>query len=186
MLGTEPFEAFFSYNLPRLRSGAAFAFEDAWPDFRAVLLAGNVSVFSFVRKLGELGLGGMTDSVARVVHGIFTLMVFGASLLSGRVKGAHGRALCWLVLLNLASITSPAAWGDYVSFGSFWLLLFLVNDCSRRQRLVLVGAGLILALVPGAVPYGESMSPALAMGLSLLITASLVGVNGWCYVREVK
>jgi len=186
VLGTEPFEAFFSYNLPRLRTGAAFAFEEAWPDFKAVLLAGNVSIFSFVRKLGELGLSGMTDTLARVLHGLFTLMVVGASLLSGRVKDANGRALCWLALLNLASITSPGAWGDYVSFGSFWLLLFLVIGNSWRQRLVLVIAGVFLALVPGAVPYGESMSTVLAMGLSLLVTGFLVGVNGWCYVREVK
>ena len=186
VLGTEPFEAFFSYNLPRLRTGAAFAFEEAWPDFKQVLLAGNVSIFSFVRKLGEFGLSGMTDTLARVVHGLFTLMVVGASLLSGRVKDANGRALCWLALLNLASLTSPGAWGDYVSFGSFWLLLFLVIGNSWRQRLVLVVAGVFLALVPGAVPYGESMSTGLAMGLSLLITGLLVGVNGWCYVREVK
>ncbi len=31
VLGPTPFEAFWHYHLPRLQSGAAFAFEDAWP-----------------------------------------------------------------------------------------------------------------------------------------------------------
>lgn len=183
VLGPAPFEAFFSYNLPRLQSGAAFAFEEAWPDFRVVLLAGNLSLFSFVRKLGELGLGGMTDGLARVIHGIFTLSVVGVSMLSGRVRDTRLRALCWLALLNLASMTSPAAWGDYVSFGSLWLLLFLLVGNPPHRQLLLVGAGLFLALVPGAVPYGEFMPTWLTMGLSMLITLLIVGINGWSLAR---
>jgi len=183
VLGTAPFEAFFTYNLPRLQSGAAFAFEEAWPDFRVVLLAGNLSLFAFVRKLGELGLGGMTDGLARVIHGIFTLTVVGATMLSGRVQDARSRALCWLVLLNLASLTSPAAWGDYVSFGSLWLLLFLLGGTLRSGQIPLLIAGLFFALVPGPVPYGESMPAVLALGLSMLITLQLVAVNGWSFAR---
>ena len=186
ILGTAPFEAFFTYNLPRMQSGAAFAFEEAWPDFRVVLLAGNLSLFAFVRKLGELGLGGMTDDLARVIHGLFTLAVFGATMLSGRVQDGRGRALCWLALLNLASLTSPAAWGDYVSFGSLWLLFFLLGDFPLRRQLLLLGAGAFFALVPGPVPYGESMPGGLAMGLSMLLTLLLVGVNGWSIVYGVR
>ncbi len=178
VLGTEPFEAFFTYNLPRLKSGAAFAFEEAWPEFRTVLLAGNLSVFSFVRKLGELGLGGITDDLARAVHGAFTLSVVGASLLSRRVNSARTRAVFWLALLNLASLTSPGAWGDYISFGSFWVVLCLVLERPWFKSAVLVGAGILFALVPGAVPYGEGMSSGLAMSLSLVLTALLIGVNG--------
>jgi len=186
VLGTAPFEAFFSYNLPRLQSGAAFAFEEAWPDFRVVLLAGNLSIFAFVRKLGELGLGGMTDGLARVIHGLFTLSVVGASMLSGRVQDARSRALFWLALLNLASMTSPAAWGDYVSFGSLWLLLFLLTDNPPYRQLLLLSAGFFFALVPGAVPYGESMPAWLALGLSMLITVLMVGVNGWSLARGAR
>ncbi|MEN8006652.1 MAG: glycosyltransferase family 87 protein [Candidatus Krumholzibacteriota bacterium] len=186
VMGTDLFEAFFTYNLPRLKSGAAFAFEEVWPDFRTVLLAGNLSLFAFVRKLGDLGLGGMTDDLARVVHGLFTLAVVAATMLSGRVQDARSRALCWLALLNLASLTSPAAWGDYVSFGSLWLLLFLLGGFPLRQQLLLVTAGIFLALVPGAVPYGESMPVGLAMGLSLLLTLLLVGVNGWSLARGMR
>ncbi|MCP4570993.1 MAG: DUF2029 domain-containing protein [bacterium] len=186
VLGTAPFEAFFVYNLPRLQSGAAFAFEEAWPDFRVVLLAGNLSLFAFVRKLGELGLVGMTDDLARVVHGLFTLAVVGASILSGRVQDTRGRALCWLALLNLASLTSPAAWGDYVSFGSLWLLLFLLGSGQRLRLTLLLGAGVFFALVPGAVPYGESMPVGLTLVLSMLITTLLVAVNGWSFVRGVQ
>jgi len=186
VLGTAPFEAFFTYNLPRMQSGAAFAFEEAWPDFRVVLLAGNISLFAFVRKMGELGLGGMTDDLARVIHGLFTLAVVGATMLSGRVQDERSRALCWLALLNLASLTSPAAWGDYVPFGSLWLLLFLLGDFSRRQQILVLGAGAFFALIPGPVPYGDSMNGELAMGLSMLITLLLVGVNGLSIARGVR
>ncbi len=186
VLGKEPFEAFFTYNLPRLKTGAAFAFEEAWPEFKQVLLAGNVSIFSFVRKLGELGVGGMSDDLARVIHGVFTLGVVGVSLGSGRVRDSRNRALCWLALLNLASITSPGAWGDYVSFGSLWLVLFLLVGGSLKSRIILIIAGIFFALVPGAVPYGESMPVVLAMGLSMLITLLLVGVNGWSLGRRMQ
>jgi len=186
VLGAEPFEAFFNYNLPRLRTGAAFAFDEAWPEFKTLLLAGNVSIFSCVRKLGELGVGGMSDGLARVVHGVFTLAVVGASLFSGRVEDEKGRALGWLAMLNLASFTSPGAWGDYISFGSFWLLLFLVIGGSWRRHMVLAVAAVFLAFVPGAVPYGDSMPGGLAMGLSLVLTGVLVGVNGWGLAQVVK
>lgn len=186
VLGWAPFESFFTYHLPRLQSGAAFAFEEAWPDFRVVLLAGNLSLFAFVRKLGEFGLGGMTDDLARVIHGLFTLSVIGATMLSSRVQDGRSRALCWLALLNLASLTSPAAWGDYVPFGSLWLLLFLLGDFPLSRQLLLLSAGAFFALVPGPVPYGESMHGGLAMGLSMVLTLLLVGVNGWSIARGVR
>lgn len=183
VLGREPFEAFFTYNLPRLKTGAAFAFEEVWPEYRQVFLAGNVSLFSFVRKLGEFGVRGMSDDVARLIHGVFTLGVVGISFWSGRLKDSRSRALCWLALLNLASITSPGSWGDYVSFGSLWLVLFLWIGSTPKSRIFLLIAGVFFAFVPGAVPYGDSMPVTLAMGLSMLITLLLVGVNGWSLGR---
>ncbi len=88
--------------------------------------------------------------------------------------------------MNLASLTSPAAWGDYVPFGSLWLLLFLLGDFSRRLQILVLGAGAFFALIPGPVPSGDSMNGELAMGLSMLITLLLVGVNGLSIARGVR
>ena len=46
------------FTVAWLALGSSFAFEEAWPDLRTALLAGNVSPFAMVRKLGDLGVPG--------------------------------------------------------------------------------------------------------------------------------
>ena len=121
VVGTEPFRAFFFYQLPRLRDGSAFAFWDIWPDYRAAFLAGNISVYSLMLKLSELGVPAISDGLARGMHGLFTLVAVLAAGLASRAASREERALVWLAVLNLAAMTSPAAWGDYVPVGSLLL-----------------------------------------------------------------
>jgi hypothetical protein len=170
--------------LPRLRSGSAFAFEEAWPDFRSWLLAGNVSLFSFVRKLGDLGLAGMTDDLARMVHGAFSVVVLAVAVLVSRVRSRERRAVAWLALLNLAAMTSPAAWGDYVPLGTLWMLTFLVGGAATRAETVAAAAAVsFCVLLPGIVPIGNFPSPTAAMAMSVFGTLVLLATNAWVVWR---
>jgi hypothetical protein len=180
VLGNEPFAAFFQYQLPRVRSGVAFAFEEAWPDFRSLLLAGNISVHSLIRKLGDLGLPGASETVARLAHGIYSLAVVAFAVWAARARTREGRALMWLVVLNLAAMASPAAWGDYVPIGTLWLLTLLAS--SRLRELVpmplLAVTWVMTFLLPGVVPIGNFPPQVPAFILSILCTIVLIACNG--------
>lgn len=186
VLGSEPFRAFVEYQIGHVGSGAAFAFDEAWPDFKALLLAGNVSPFSMVRKLGELGVAGATDVTARIVHGIFALGILGVALIASRVRARHARAVVWLALLNLAAMTSPAAWGDYVPVGTLWLLTLLVGGPEALRVPVLAGVGAFAFFVPGIVPIGSFLGPVVSMVLSIVGTLLLIGINGWVTLRAAR
>jgi hypothetical protein len=186
VLGNEPFAAFFKYQLPRVRSGVAFAFEEAWPDFRGLLLAGNISVHSLIRKLGDFGLPGASETVARLAHGIYSLAVVTFAVWTARARTREGRALMWLAVLNLAAMASPAAWGDYVPIGTLWLLTLLAS--SRLRELVpmplLAVTWVMTFLLPGVVPIGNFPPQAPAFVLSILCTIVLIACNG-CVIAQI-
>lgn len=188
VLGSGPFAAFFEYHMPRVRSGAAFAFEEVWPDLTSLLLAGNLSPHSLVRKLAELGVPGMTEWVARTVHGGYSILLIGAAVLAGRVQARERRAMVWLALVTMASLTSPAAWGDYVPVGSLWLLALIaaVERPTGAQKLCLGAAWVFSFLLPGVVPIGNFPSAVPAMILSIAGTLTVVLLGAWVIWRGVR
>jgi len=184
VLGPEPFRAFVSHHVAHLSSGAAFAFEEAWPELRVPLLAGNVSPFAAVRKLAELGMGGITDDVARVVHGLYTVGCLAVAVLAARLRDPRARVLGGLSLVNLAAMTSPAAWGDYVPLGTLWLATLLLAGSRSLRPAWVITAAAVSFLLPGVVPIGSWPGPALSMILSIGTTLLLVFVNGAVALRE--
>jgi hypothetical protein len=179
VIGWDPFVSFFQYHLPRLRSGVAFAFEQAWPELTDYLLAGNVSPHSLVRKLAQLGVPGMTETIAKSVHGVFAMVLAVAAILSARVRDRRRRGLVWLALINLAAMTSPAAWGDYVPAGTLWLLTFVTVDMvrSRLTAPVVAAAWVFSVLLPGVVPIGSFPSATPSLVLSIVCTLVVAGIN---------
>lgn len=177
VLGPDPFTAFFRSHVGNLASGASFAFEEAWPELRSALLAGNVSPFAAVRKLGELGVPGMTDGLARIVHGLFTMGCVAAAALAARASSPRRRAVTWLALLNLAAMTSPAAWGDYVPVGTLWLVTLLAAGEGRLSPWAVAVVGGFSALLPGVVPLGSFPGPAASMAVSVAGTVLLILAN---------
>ncbi|HMB69977.1 MAG TPA: glycosyltransferase family 87 protein, partial [bacterium] len=177
VLGPDPFTAFFRNHVGNLASGASFAFEEAWPELRAALLAGNVSPFAAVRKLAELGVPGMSDGFARMVHGLFTVGCLVAAVAAARAAGPRARAVTWLALLNLAAMTSPAAWGDYVPVGTLWLVTLLAAGEGRIAPWALAVVGGFAALLPGVVPIGSFPGPAASMAVSIAGTVLLIAAN---------
>lgn len=182
VFGPAPFVAFFDHHLPRLGNGAAFAFDEAWPEVAELLVVDNQGAFGLARKLGA------GKAAAVVVSKWFTLAVLAVAALVGwrrrrdendvprldvpRLAEAAG----WLALLGLASMTSPGAWGDYVPVTAVWLLALLAGPAlaaqgrSRRLAWALAPVALLQWFLLGTMPIGDwapiaLMLPAATAGL---------------------
>lgn len=187
VIGYDQFYYFVTYQLPRLQDGTAFSFADAWPDYINLIIAGNQSPYGIILKLGALGLPGMSIVVARGFHLLYTVAVGVVAVLAARrIPGRISQPLIWLALLNLASIVSKGAWGDYVALGSVWLLSFLTIEIgtNRRATIMLTGAWLFTALALGILP-----SPVLSDGVTMIAlsgigAAIVVALNTWVIFRR--
>jgi hypothetical protein len=180
VVGMEAYRAFFAYLLPQMASGAAIAFEDAWPDFREFVITDNQSYFGIVLKLGALGIAGMTKDVASQVGTVVTVAIALVIVLAARRswESPSARAVAWLSVLGLASMTSPGGWGDYISFTFLWLAPFLVIAWRRERPLIwlLAVAWPFQFLALGTMPiFGWFSLPVMA-GLSLVGALSLHAV----------
>ena len=184
VFGWAPFEAFFTYHLPRLGSGAAFAFDEVWPEIADLVVADNQGIFGLVVKLGALGVAGMTKATAAWVSRLFTIAVLALGFFAGRRVLASDRlvqAAGWLGLLGLASLASPGAWGDYVPVTAVWLLSLVAFRAveSRRAAWLLGITALFQITLLGTMPFGDWAPPALMIPLSLVGLLLMLGLFGW-------
>jgi hypothetical protein len=186
-LGPAPFVAFVDYQLPRLLDGSAFAFDQAWPEIRDLIVADNQGVRGLVVKLEAMGLPGFGDATARAATSLFGLAALVLAALFGWREGSLSRlerATGWLALLGLASLASNGAWGDYVPLTATWLLTFFAGRFGRWSwtaaaigvswvfQFTLLGTTPIGAWAPAAV-----MIPLSAIG-ALLLLATFGGALG--------
>jgi hypothetical protein len=171
VLGTAPFAAFFTHQLPQLASGAAFAFDEVWPDMADFVVADNQGVFGLMVKLGV-----SKPAAASVARG-FGLLLLLLAFLAGRRLGGASRwteAVVALGLLGLGSLTSNGAWGDYVPTTAIWLLALVAAPVRVRARWAIPVAAIAVFqyFLIGTMPVGEWFQP------GILIPASAVGVLG--------
>ncbi len=191
VLGLHPFEAFVSYQVPRLADGRAFDFARESPEVRVPFTANNLSAAAVVDKLHELGVGGMTKTAGLTALRLYTLLLLLFTLFAARRQAAsHDRRfVVWLALLNLAALQSYGAWGDYVTLGSVWLLTLWVPSHvaaggPRGLRLLPVGAcWLLFVVVPGATPIPVFLPAPVAMVLTTLTAIAVVAFNVHAAVR---
>src|SRR5262249_52809799 len=122
-LGPAPYIAFFTYQLPRLASGQAFAFFLG----RAEMLAGNFGVYALPLKLRGRGVLGMTLAAAAWLSWIYGAILTAVTVVAARrASGTRIDHLQrWLAILNLAALRSPLAPYVYVTSGVIWLLTLL-------------------------------------------------------------
>jgi len=188
VLGLQPFQAFFGYQLPRLLSGESFDFTKDWPEFRVAFLADNLAPQAVVGKLRELSLTCLTPAVGTIALRLYTIVLVALTIVAGTRKpraGHGGRACTWLALLNLAALQSGGAWGDYITLGSVWLLTYLTGEIgrSRSRRVFLAVAWVACLFVPGVQPMPDFLPTYLAMVLTSGIFAVVVGLNTWVLFR---
>ncbi|MCP4901919.1 MAG: DUF2029 domain-containing protein [bacterium] len=183
VLGPDPFVAFLQYQVPRLADGSAFAFGEAWPEIRELIIADNQAVFGLVVKFQEMGLPFLHEGVAKTAGTFFSLLllVFTAVFaLKERQLARVDRAAGWLAVLGLASLAGGAAFGDYVPLTAVWLLT-LVSGHMRKGMLWVLALGICWVFqytILGTVPLGDFAPPGLMIPLSAFGAISLLWLFG--------
>lgn len=169
IVGSEPFRAFVSFQLPRMADGSAFP----WLQGFLPAIAVNHSVFGIVVKLHALDVPGMSFKTASLVAWVYTAFVVGVAWLLGR-RAAPSRwhdALVWLGLLQLAALRSPFTPDVYAVLGPIWIAAVLGSRARGRGIAVLAAAW--LALAAGVVflaplqPMGDHLRLALTGAVQL-------------------
>lgn len=175
LFGLAPFAAFLGDHLPRLGSGAAFAFDEAWPELAPLVVADNHGVFGFLRKLG------VAKPAAAASGRLFALALAAATAwIALRLASADRgqRAATWLALLGLGSMSSAGAWADYVPATAVWLLAVVAVTAvrERRLRLPLAVIALFQVSLAGTVPLGEWFEPALMTPVAAVGQLAMAGL----------
>ncbi len=187
-LGPQPFVAFFDYHLPRLGSGDAFSFGEAWPEVRELVIAANQGAFGVVTKLAEMGVPGANAETAIWVNRLYLLaLLVGAALVGLALPQASrfDRGTAWVALLGLGSMVSTGAFADYVPLTCVWLLSLLIVRAVDSPRLaVALGACAVMQLfLLGAVPIGDWTPFELMMPVSAVGVLAMMAVFGWTLVE---
>jgi len=175
LFGLAPFAAFVGDHLPRLGSGAAFAFDEAWPELAPLVVADNHGVFGFLRKLG------VAKPAAAAAGRLFALALAAATAwIALRLASADRgqRAATWLALLGLGSMSSAGAWADYVPATAVWLLAVVAMNAvgERRLRLPLAVIASFQVSLAGTVPLGEWFEPALMTPVAAVGQLAMAGL----------
>jgi hypothetical protein len=185
VIGSKPYTAFFRDHLPLLRSGEAFLFVEAWPDYRAELISLNQSPMNWPLKLAEAGGPNLTSIAARPMHTVYGLFVVVVAVLASRRRRSNrDQALAWLALLGLASLFSPGAFADYTSAASVWLLTLLPLGCERKRwRWFLLACWVFMFFLPGIYPLPPIL-PSPVMVLSFVGVGLMITLFVWVLLRS--
>jgi alpha-1,2-mannosyltransferase len=178
LLGPAPFADFFSGHLPRLASGSAFAFDEAWPELAGLVLADNQGAFGLARKLGA------DKPLAAMVGRWFGLLVLAVAAFAGWRSGQAsrwGRAASWLGLLGLGSLASAGAWGDYVPSVAVWLLALVAQRAVEAPRwwIPFATAALLEVFLLGTFPV-EGIPLAVMVPVSAAGALAMFALYGLC------
>jgi hypothetical protein len=177
LFGPAPFRAFVEYELPRLRSGEAFARPFSMP----FAVAANMSPFGLALKLQRLQVPGMSLAVGRVLSAIYGLAVLALVIRLGRrpLRTRGEETAVWLALLSLGTLASPFAPASYVLLSLVWLLCIDRSVIARTAGLVAAWVALSAPLLltregPGASSYlplllAHLPAQALALALPVLV-----------------
>jgi alpha-1,2-mannosyltransferase len=176
LLGWAPFQAFVTYQLPRIASGEAFAFFERDPLF----ISRNFAVSGIVTKLHHLGVPGMGHGLTSLVGWLYTLVLVWLAWRAG--KGPTDRLTevqAWLALLSLGALRSPLAPSAYVVISVLWLLTFLAGDIRGRWQWV----------VAFAAAWAAIMGPPPLEGAAEFITGLIgqgtaIGICLWVLLRR--
>jgi hypothetical protein len=175
VLGTGPFQAFWTYHLPRLASGEAFPFVPAIPEI-------NYSVYGLLFKLKALGAGGIGWGAASAAGWVYTAVVLGVAVVAARREGDRAATMAvWLALLGLAALRSPFA-PDYAVPGTLWLLTILAAEVRTRRAIALFAVVWILASVLFPPPLSRTFRMIWALGGQLVT----FGVLLWAALRRPR
>lgn len=177
-LGVNPMRSFLTYVLPRLGSGAAFAFMDDTP-FNILT---NMAPFGLPFKIQLMGLdvGDPWVLARRIGRTYSVLLAILAVVAARRPADRRTQAVIWMSLLVLAALQSPFAPG-YVTIGLLWAITLLSASVrTLRGGISLVLLWLLLTIFP---PIPDLH---LFAAYGVLHSAITVGVPIWLIVRVAR
>jgi hypothetical protein len=134
-----------------------------------------------------MGVRGMTQMIASGVNSFFTLILIGLVLIaSRRLVSRVLRIQVWLAILGLASMMSPAAWGDYITLPAMWLLTVLAVEAGDNRKLAIVFGvcWVFFYFLLGLVPIGTYPAPVITYTLSTINFILLFGLMVWVMLRR--
>ncbi len=186
VLGADPFVAFADYHLPRLVSGDAFLFQEAWPEVAVDLITSNQSVDGLVDKLALLGV-----AVAPLAERALGLLYLASGAVLAFAAGRRAasplaHATTWTAALTWGALASPGAWSDYAIVSVLWLLALL--SAAPRGRVAvsaLAVAWFLFVVQPGVLPLVPVRGTA-AVALSLVGYAALIAVTASALVMVAR
>lgn len=180
IFGGAPFVAFFEYHLPRLQSGAAFAFGDAYPEIKDLIIADNQGVFGLVLKLEALGFTALTEQAAIWLNRVYAIAVAGLAVYwghSGTRASRESQLAGWVSLVGLASLMSTGAFGDYVPATGVWLVTLVAFKPRSAWAWAGLGiAGIVQYSLLGTSPLGNWFEPELFTFVSAVAALMLLGL----------
>jgi hypothetical protein len=181
VLGSDPFDAFIRYQVPRIANGDAFSFatRDGVPAF---FVSRNFSAGGMVSKLRLLGVPGMTRGVIAIVVWAYTLLLLWLGWRTGRTTPSRADAAArWLALVSLAALRSPLAPSAYVVAPTLFLLAVIAGDVRGRPGRA-VALGVAWMAVMGAPPLPDTAD----LLFGIVSQGLVVGVNVWVLVRSTR
>jgi alpha-1,2-mannosyltransferase len=171
ILGTDPFVAFVSYQLPRIVSGEAFSFNER-ADVPSFIVSRNFSIYGIVAKLRLLGLTGVGSTTAHALTWGYTMLLLWLAW-RARIASPSRRlqAIAWLALLNLAALRSPVAPSAYVTAPMLWVLALLAAEVRHRYTMAIaIGAAWVVIMGPPPLPDKiDLVSGLLGQGVALAL-----------------
>jgi hypothetical protein len=135
ILGIAPFQAFFSFELPRFMNGQAFSFVDR-EGVPLFVKARNYSIHGMITKFTLLGFSGVGTTVTFVAEWIYTFILLGLTVFAARKhnKNSFSNVQIWIALLILASLRTPVAPSAYVTAPVLFLLCLVASEVQGRFK----------------------------------------------------
>ncbi len=157
VFGVAPYEAFLTYELPRLGSGEALSFL-AMPESVPI----NAAPFGVPFKLATIGVDvGDPWKIGKIINQVFTVALLVLTVVAARRGGGRrAQAEVWAALLTLASLRSPFAPG-YVLVSLLWLLSLRAVEV---RGIVKVGVAAAVWIAMSNAPPGDG-APTLIVSL---------------------
>jgi len=179
ILGTDPFAAFVSYQLPRIVSGEAFSFTER-ADVPSFVVSRNFSIYGVVAKLRLLGVGGVGSTTAHALTWGYTMLLLWLAW-RARLASLNRRfqAMAWLALLNLAALRSPVAPSAYVTGPILWLLALLAAEVRHRYSMA-IALGVMWVVIMGPPPLPDRID----LVLVLLCQGVALALGIWMLMRS--
>jgi hypothetical protein len=191
LFGPNPYSAFFTYELPRISSGAAFGVMGRLP--RPIMT--NMSVFGIPQKLHALGLLSSKPELVSPALSLGFTALAGLIVIATGLRGGDGaeqddsdrlrKAQVWLALLTLVQLGSPFLPWPYGVVSTLWLLVLLLASARGWKRGAIFVAWLCLCInvPPAFLSDAASFHIAYTLLATLLVYGAIMAGIGAYWMR---